>query len=127
MVHQIIKNKLYILGVVILLGLNSCYYDSVEELYPQPPACDTTNITYSGSIEPIMSSSCTGCHSGSAPAGNISLANYGEVVTAAQNGSLLGTIRHENGWSPMPKNGNQLDDCSITKIEIWVNSGTPNN
>ena len=127
MVLQIIKKTGLLTGLLVLIGLNSCYYDSVEDLYPQPPACDTTGVTYSGSVKPVIDASSIGCHSGSAPCGNISLANYNDIVVAAQNGSLLGTIRHDNGWSPMPKNGNKLDDCSITKIEIWVNSGTPNN
>ncbi|MBU3928662.1 MAG: hypothetical protein KKB74_12720 [Bacteroidetes bacterium] len=43
------------------------------------------------------------------------------------NGSLMGAIRHESGWSPMPKNTNQLDDCTIRKLEIWVANDTPNN
>ncbi len=127
MVRQIIKKTALLTGFIVLIGLNSCYYDNVEDLYPQTPTCDTIDVTYSGSVVPIMDANCTGCHSGSAPAGNISLANYNEIVASAQNGSLLGVIRHDNGWSPMPKNGNKLDDCSITKIEIWVESGTPNN
>jgi len=127
MVLRIIKKKISFAGVIALLLLNSCYYDSVEELYPQSPPCDTSNVTYSGSIKPIIDANCFSCHSGSAPSGNISLANFNDVVIAAQNGSLLGTIRHENAWSPMPKNGNQLNSCSITKLEIWIASGTPNN
>ena len=127
MVLQIIKKTSFIIGLIVLISLNSCYYDSVEELYPQPPVCDTSGVTYSGTVKPIIDANCTDCHSGSVPAGNISLANYNEVVVAAQNGSLLGTIRHDNGWSPMPKNGNKIDDCSIKKLEVWVDSGTPNN
>ena len=127
MVLQIIKKTALLIGLMVLIGLNSCYYDSVEDLYPQPPTCDTMGVTYSGSIEPIINTNCFACHSGSAPSANISLENYNDVVVAAQNGSLLGTIRHDNGWSPMPKNGNKLDDCSIKKLEVWINSGTPNN
>ncbi len=124
---MLLRNFILVMGFAILMILSSCTYDNVEELYPSPPSCDTTDLTYSKDIGPIIDASCAGCHSGSAPSGNISLANYNDVVISAQNGSLLGTIRHENGWSPMPKNGNKLDDCSIKKIETWVESGTPNN
>lgn len=122
-----INIKFIIISVVTVFALNSCYYDTVEELYPQPPACDTSNVTFTNDIMPVINSSCVGCHSGSTPAGNISLTNYNEVVAAAQNGSLQGTIKHENGWSPMPKNGNKLNDCFIIKMDIWISSGTPNN
>jgi len=40
---------------------------------------------------------------------------------------LMGTIKHESGWSPMPKNGNKLSDCKIQKIDRWILDGTPNN
>jgi len=113
--------------LAFFFSLHSCYYDNVEELYPQAPACDTANVTYSATVWPIIETNCTGCHNAGFPSGNISLSNYDEIVAAVQNGSLLGTIRHENGWSPMPKGGGKLADCDIKKIETWVNAGTPNN
>ena len=127
MEHLIIRllKSFIIVGIVIFM--QSCYYDNVEDLYPQLPECDTTNVTYSNNVWPIINSNCTGCHGGNAPAGNIRLENYNDISSAANNGSLLGTIRHENGWSPMPKGGGKLNNCDIVKIEIWVNQGTPDN
>ena len=114
-----------VIGIAIFM--QSCYYDNVEDLYPQLPECDTANVTYSKSIWPVINSNCTGCHGGNAPAGNTRLENYNDISSAANNGSLLGTIRHENGWSPMPKGGGKLNNCDIAKIETWVNQGTPDN
>jgi len=127
MVQHIITKGALLLGITLLILLNSCYYDNVEELYPQPAACDTLNITYSNDVLPIINTKCTGCHSGTAPAGNINLETYDDIVAAANNGSLMGTIRHESNWSPMPKNVAKLDNCTITKLEIWIADGTPNN
>lgn len=128
MEHQIIKMIKRIVPVIgLMILLHSCYYDNVEELYPNAPACDTTNVTYSNDVWPVINGNCTSCHSGSAPQGNVSLENYDDIVVAANNGSLLGVIMHEDGWSPMPKGGLKLPDCDITKIEIWVDDGTPDN
>jgi hypothetical protein len=113
--------------VAMLVLLSSCYYDVAEELYPEKPDCDTTSVTFSNDIMPIINSNCTSCHSGQAAAGNIKLENYNDISAAANNGSLLGVIRHEQGWSPMPKGGGKLNDCDIAKIETWVDQGTPNN
>jgi hypothetical protein len=55
------------------------------------------------------------------------LATYNDVKSNALNGKLLGAIKHSNGYSPMPKGGNKMKECDIRKIEIWINSGTPNN
>jgi hypothetical protein len=128
MVHQTIKNTLKFFPVLLLIfGIQACYYDNTEELYPMEPDCDTTNVTFSGDVWPVINSNCIICHSGSAPQGNVSLENYQDIVTAANNGSLLGVIRHDDGWPEMPKGGGMLPECDITKIEIWVEEGTPNN
>lgn len=127
MEHRIISIKILISALFFALIMQSCYYDNEEDLYPVPPPCDTTNVTYSANVWPVINDNCTSCHSGSAPSGNISLTDYSEIVDAADNGSLLGTIRHDAGWTPMPKGGAQLPDCDIQRIEIWVEDGTPNN
>ena len=89
--------------------------------------CDTINVTYSSTIRPIIQNSCLGCHSGASPSGGIRLETHSDVVAVVTNGKLLGTIRHEQGYSAMPKNGAKLDDCYITQIEKWINNGAPNN
>lgn len=121
------KIKLLVLGVVVAIFMQSCYYDNVEELYPETPDCDTTNVSFSNDVWPVINSNCVSCHNDASPSGNISLSNYGNIVSVAQNGSLLGVIKHEDGWSPMPKGGGSLSDCNISKIETWVNAGTPDN
>ncbi len=106
---------------------SGCYYDKHDVLNPGSATCDTAIVTYSGSINPIITANCTGCHSGTnAPLG-IKLDIYTDVNTQALNGKLLGTITHSAGFSPMPKNGTQLNDCNIAKIKKWVSSGAPNN
>ena len=127
MENQTIKtilNLLVVTGIVMLL--QSCYYDSVEELYPNPVECDTTNVSYANDVWPIIESNCLSCHSGASPSGNISLTNYDQIVAVANSGQLLGAIKHESGYSPMPKGG-KLSNCDILTIEAWVNEGTPNN
>ncbi len=128
MEHPITKMIKRIAPVTVLIFLlQSCYYDNVEDLYPNPPECDTTNVSYANDVWPVINGNCTSCHSGGAPQGNVSLEDYDDIVVSADNGSLLCTIKHENGCSPMPKGGGKLGDCDIAKIEKWVNNGTPNN
>ena len=128
MENQIIKNgiRLLLLGLLPLL-LHACYYDSVQELYPNTEVCDTTNVTFSSDVWPVINTNCTACHSGAAPSGNIRLSNYDEIVIQANNGNLIGAITHAQGYSRMPKGGNQLPSCDITHIKVWINAGTPDN
>ena len=126
-IHQTIKRGFLFVVIITAIFLNSCYYDNVEELYPAPIACDTTNITFSNDVFPAMEASCISCHSGGAPAGNVNLETYSDIVASVNSGGLMGTIKHESGWSPMPKNGNKLDDCTITKLDVWIADGMLNN
>jgi len=128
MEHQIIKLlKPILTAFILVVALQACYYDNEEDLYPTVPECDTVNVSYSQDVWPIISSNCTSCHSGGAPSGNVYLDNYDNIVIAADNGSLLGAIKHESGYSPMPKGGGMLSDCNIALIEKWVEDGTPDN
>lgn len=89
--------------------------------------CDLTNITFAQSVWPIIQNSCTGCHSGSTPQGNISLTNYDQVAIIAESGALSGVINHVSGYVAMPYNGEQLSTCNIDSIEDWIAQGFPNN
>jgi Planctomycete cytochrome C len=89
--------------------------------------CDTTNVTYSGYVAPILSAYCVGCHSGGAPSGNILLNSHAGVQVIALNGRLLGAISWANGYQQMPKGSAKLSDCKINKIKAWINDGTPDN
>ncbi len=89
--------------------------------------CDTTNVTFSGTIWPTLETNCVGCHTGASAGGGVLITNYNELVSIAENGKLLGAVSHQPNYSPMPKNGNKLSDCSIREIEIWIENGTPNN
>lgn len=116
----------------IIVVLSSCYYDNAEELYPQPVSCDTTNVSFAGTVKPMLDQDCLSCHSGGAPSAGIRLENYDDIAAAAaipegSFGSLPGVIKHSNGNSPMPKGGNKFSDCKIRQIEKWINEGALNN
>ena len=39
--------------------------------------CDTVNVTYEGTIKPIITFNCMGCHGGASPDGGVDLTNAG--------------------------------------------------
>ncbi len=107
--------------------IQGCYYDNKDILNPGGIKCDTSIITFSGSIKPILTGYCIGCHSGPNAPSAVTLDTYTGVVTQASNGNLLSTITHSPGHSPMPKNQDKLSECDIAKIRNWVVAGAPNN
>lgn len=90
-------------------------------------ACDTVNVGFAQTVWPIVQGRCFGCHSGPSPQGGISLDNYSNIAAVANSGALMGSIKHESAYVPMPQNGSKLSDCNIAQIQIWINDGTPNN
>ncbi len=88
--------------------------------------CDTVNtVTFSGTIWPVIQSTCVGCHSGTSPSGNILLANYNNVAVVAANGTLIASLKG-NGVPKMPV-GSSLSACRIRQFELWINNGYTNN
>ena len=89
--------------------------------------CDSVNMSFSTDINPVLASNCVGCHSGNTPADGIDLSNYSNVKIQVDNGKLMGSIAHETGFLPMPKDVAKLDNCSIAKLNGWITIGAPNN
>ncbi|MBA3827502.1 MAG: hypothetical protein H0X33_01055 [Taibaiella sp.] len=108
-----------------------CYNNNQQDLYPVPngTVCDSTNVTFTATIMPIMRTNCAlaGCHNSATASNGYEFETYTGINKAAINGKLLGGIRHQSGNIPMPLNTPMLDACTISKVAHWVNAGAPNN
>lgn len=95
--------------------------------------CDTSAVTYSGTVSVIMDAYCTGCHDHSTPAGDIDLtqylggASFEGVSDVASDGRLLGSLQFEAPYVGMPQGASQLPQCLIDQISAWIDSGYPDN
>jgi len=120
--------------IILLLTLAGCYNDKYDKVFPlQAAVCDTTAVTYSKDIAPIIAANCAisgGCHDAAGSlisghdytsyAGVQAVASYDFIVTDI---NWIPVAGHNN----MPKNGAKLPDCDINKITRWVNEGAPDN
>lgn len=118
---------LFVLGLLLV----GCYYDNEEDLFIAIPGsggpCDSTAAMYSTTIAPIMTTYCTRCHRAGRTDGGVNVDGYSELLAHVNNGSLLGSIRHEAGFNPMPTSGSKIPACDIQKITAWIDGGAPNN
>lgn len=110
----------------MVISQSSCYYDVEEILYPTT-TCDTIDMSYAQDIVPILDGQCYVCHGNGANQGGIEIGDYQALKVWIDNGRFRGAVRHDAGFSPMPKNAAKLPDCQVAKIEAWLNSGSPNN
>ena len=113
-------------AVIFSFFLVSCYYDNEEALYPTlSNACDTANVTFSGTIAPMLSNNCYSCHSNvnASFGAGIHLQAYSDVT--ANSAKIVAAIKR-TGPFPMPPGG-KLDACSVSQFDIWVKNGMQNN
>lgn len=113
--------------IFLALLVTSCYNDKEIFLYPESNCTLPASPSYQTDVAPLLSQYCNSCHSGGFPSGNVILDSYPEVKKYVDNGQLVGTITWTSGFSPMPKNGNKLTNCNLSKIQAWVTAGAPNN
>ena len=116
--------------IVLIAFITGCYYDSEERLYPKiSNPCDDIVVTYSGTVNQILQT-CLSCHSNSLAVnegGGVKLEGYANLITYVKNGKLMGSIRHDNLFIPMPLTGGKLPDCEIAQLQKWIDNQTPNN
>ncbi len=125
MLQQASMSVYLAVALSIMISVSGCAYDNEEDLYPGL-ICDTQLATYQAVIVPIMTNYCLGCHSTDANLGEVSLEGYDNLINYVNNGRLLGSIRHQSGFSPMPKDQPKIPACDIAKIEQWIASGAKN-
>lgn len=117
------KNLLFALAALVFVF--ACAKEKAEEPTTTPT---TTVVSFSADVQPIFQQSCgTGgsCHgSSSADDGKVYETHAG--ASAVPDAITLGAIKHESGFSPMPKNLIQLSSDKIAKIEAWINGGKKN-
>ncbi len=114
-----------VMGFLGVMGMGGgCTYDVVDPSEAGQP-CDSTAITYATGVRPIMERACafTGCHDAQTRAGGYDLSTYQGVKRAHMMGRLMGSVRHEPGYSPMPKGLPKLDSCEIYTLELWIQHG----
>ena len=124
MVKRTIFFGLFALGLL----LQSCYYDNEVYLYGAGggSACDTTNVTYSGTIVPILNNNgCITCHPLNSGHATV-ITDYNSVKALATSGLLVNSV-NGNGVLLMPQSGLKMPSCTLAKISKWVRDGALNN
>lgn len=89
--------------------------------------CVLTNVTYTGTIRPIIVARCQGCHSGGSPQGGLDFSTWNDLNTVALDGRLAAAIQHLPGAAAMPPSGPALSQCRIDQLLLWIGDGAPNN
>lgn len=120
-----IKIPLFFLGLLLFAG---CTYHNEEEYFADSnDTCNTNNMSFQTDIQPILQTNCVSCHNNGFASGGINLEGYANVKPHAQSGLLSNVINHVNGVPAMPQNADKLSDCTISKVDAWIEQGIKDN
>jgi mono/diheme cytochrome c family protein len=121
-----INNLILFFMVILLFG--SCTWHNEEEYFADTTdSCSTANMSFQTDIQPLLQTSCVSCHNSGFASGGINLDGYDNIKSIAQSGLLSKVINHESGVVAMPMNADKLTECTIKKIDAWIEQGAKNN
>jgi hypothetical protein len=106
--------------VLIVVLVNSCKKDSEND---SPPVdCSTITTTFSGTVSPLISSSCAkpDCHAAGSSNGPGALTNYTQIFNSRAR------IREAVASGEMPQDATFSANQKAI-IMCWVDAGAPNN
>lgn len=113
-------------AVALLVLASGCSYSHG----PEPGPCgDLTPATYAAVISPLFDAHCRECHGASVYktlGGGNDYSTYQGIKSQSAN-LILGCVRHDPGYDPMPKSGAQLSTCDIAHLQAWIDAGQLNN
>jgi hypothetical protein len=110
----------------IVLYLSGCAKESADRL-SAGDTCDTTGVSYSKQILPILEDNCYTCHQGAAASSGIDLSNFATLQAHVANGDLVSAVTHTGSVTPMPYELPMLPSCEVNTIVAWVHQGALNN
>nr|WP_299068619.1 hypothetical protein [uncultured Allomuricauda sp.] len=119
------KHVLKLMSFILIMLIAACSSESTEDLIPPDETGDgddgdnTTEVTYTADIAPLLSSNCLGCHSNPPQNGApMALTTFSAVQSRAS-----GIFNRTNNGT-MPPSG-KLPQANIDLIQAWINAGTP--
>lgn len=131
------KSKIFfVLIFSVIFSLFSACENETEEPKKDDnvsATCNDTvgNITYANKIEPLITTYCgsnsNACHRNGSSSSGLSLDDYQDVKESVTDHNLMATIRHESGFSAMPKGAPKLSNCQIAVFQKWVDTGMAEN
>jgi hypothetical protein len=124
-------NRKFLLVTLAVVGamfwLGSCSKESADRLAGNTTSCDTTNVSYSKQVLPILQDDCYSCHQGANPFSGIDLSNFAILQAHVKNGDLKSAVTHTGNVTPMPYELPMLPSCEVNTIVAWVDQGALNN
>jgi hypothetical protein len=137
--HQMLMGfmKLKVAGFTSILLLAFCWSCTKHNIVDDvaPPPCDTTGVTFAGTIFPIFTNYCSNqsngdCHFSGAVTGKPDYTAYAGIKQKIDDGRIQARLFDANPTQMPPSYSSgprDMSDCEKSKILSWISAGAPNN
>ncbi|WP_420604063.1 hypothetical protein [Flagellimonas sp.] len=120
------KTLMLFSSLVILATIAACSSDNEDDLTGTDDDPGNGEVTYTGNIRAIMTSSCVGCHSSPPTNGApFSLTTFNDVQSRAT--GIIGAISKQAGEPRAMPPGGRLPQATIDLFQDWIDADTPQN
>ena len=112
------KNTITI-TLLLCICFSGCEKNVEEDHEIKTVDCSAVETYYTENVAPILSSNCTGCHSGSTPKGDLSLDSYESVYPAIKSGNVRDRVNRNSSGDVllMPQGGQKLSDANLDILQ----------
>lgn len=115
--------KIVLISAASLVFAVACKTTSKTASTEKKPDCTSqAGLSYAADIKPIFENHCNNCHSNGGR-GGYDFTITDDVMRAAKSGALLGAVKHQSGYDPMPAKAPMLDQATISSLECWISNG----
>jgi len=111
-------------ALLLIISMPSCYYDNTEETYPGGVPCDTSAVTWTLDIQPMVNGHCSGCHNGTQ---QFDISTYASVKAIVIDGRMMQAMSMMQGMPKKMPPGYSLPDCTLLKTQLWIDQGALEN
>ncbi len=111
----------------VALSIVACQKDKVPEIVQLPDGVCVDTVSFSQTVQPLIEQSCavSGCHDANTAQSGFNFTGHFNISTFSD--PMIGSIRHDGGFVPMPAGSPKFADSLIQKIECWIAQGKLNN
>jgi len=105
----------------------ACKKDQAPIINPIPEGACVDTVSFAQTIQPLIEQSCatTGCHDANTSQSGLNYSGHFNISLFSD--PMIGSIRHDQGFAPMPFAAPKFADSLIQKIECWIAQGKLNN
>ena len=106
--------------MLLCICFSGCEKNVEEDHESNTVDCSAVETYYNENVAPILSSNCSGCHSGITASAGLALDSNTSVYSAIKSGNVLDRVNRNSGDNGfMPQGGQKLSNANLDILQTF--------